>query len=167
MPIDWVRSGRTGKYLALGHAARTECSMTSSQICSRPLAPRFSMYSQSLDWTRTQVVRTAIIQEANGLRLNTLSLLRQRTKHLEQIVNSHPLRRGGLRNSVTDEHTREQAYHCYIEVITFTHISSKQVNPIRRQSCGRSYLPTYLFTNLCACVRAGVQTCVFVQFASC
>ena len=37
--IDWVRSGQTGKYLALGHQALGLFTMTSGQIFSRPALP--------------------------------------------------------------------------------------------------------------------------------
>ena len=41
MLIDWVRLGRTGKYLALGHGAQTSLRsvLTSGQIFSRPARP--------------------------------------------------------------------------------------------------------------------------------
>ena len=43
MLIDWVRSGRTGKYLALGHGVRTSAlgpyAMTEGQIFSRTALP--------------------------------------------------------------------------------------------------------------------------------
>jgi len=39
MLIDWVRSGRTGKYLALGHLYGPRDGITSSQIFSRTARP--------------------------------------------------------------------------------------------------------------------------------